>query len=246
MSKEIQIPQHVAIVMDGNGRWANQKHLPRVAGHREGVKAARNIIEACGKADIKILTLFAFSSENWNRPETEVSALMDLFISSLENEIQTLNKNGVKLNFIGDRNQFNKKLHNKINESERLTQNNSDFILNIAANYGGRWDIVEACKTLCHRVIENELAVDDIDEDSFSKAISTHPFPEPDLFIRTAGEERLSNFLIWQLAYTELYFTDTLWPDFNEQQLHIALQSFNQRKRKFGLTQEHVDGKASA
>ena len=246
MTKENQIPQHVAIVMDGNGRWASKKFLPRVAGHREGVKAARNIIEACGKAGVKILTLFAFSSENWNRPETEVSALMDLFISSLESEIQALNKNGVRLNFIGDRSQFNQKLQNKINESENLTQDNSDFILNIAANYGGRWDIVQACKALCRRVQESDLSIENINEEALSNAISTYPMPEPDLFIRTAGEERLSNFLIWQLAYTELYFTETLWPEFNEQQLHLALQSYSQRKRKFGLTQEQVDGKASA
>ena len=246
MFKEDQLPQHIAIVMDGNGRWANKKHLPRVAGHREGVKAAKTIIEACGKAGIKILTLFAFSSENWNRPKTEVSALMSLFVSSLENEIQTLNKNGVKLNFIGDRSQFKKELKDKINESEKLTQSNSGFVLNIAANYGGRWDIVRACKDLCSNVQENKLTLDEIDEQTFSKAISTYPLPEPDLFIRTAGEERISNFLIWQLAYTELYFTDTLWPDFDERQLQLAIDSYSQRKRKFGLTQEQVDGKVSA
>ncbi|MEM8843462.1 MAG: isoprenyl transferase [Pseudomonadota bacterium] len=246
MSKKDQIPKHIAIVMDGNGRWANKRFLPRAAGHREGVKAAKNIIEASGKSGVKILTLFAFSSENWNRPKAEVSALMNIFVSSLENEIQTLNKNGVKLNFIGDQDQFDKKLVAKIKESIALTQNNSDFVLNIAANYGGRWDIVKACREICRNVQNNNISIQDINEEVFSQAISTYPLPEPDLFIRTAGEERISNFLLWQLAYTELYFTDTLWPDFDEKQLLMALSSYSQRKRKFGLTQDQVDGKASA
>jgi undecaprenyl diphosphate synthase len=246
MAKENQIPTHVAIVMDGNGRWAHKKYLPRAAGHREGVKVARNIIEVSGKAGIKILTLFAFSSENWNRPAAEVAAIMGLFVTSLENEIQTLNKNGVKLNFLGDKSRFDKKLQDKISEAERLTQNNKDFILNVAANYGGRWDVVNACKILCEQVRKKQISVEEIDESLFSETISTHPLPEPDLFIRTAGEMRISNFLIWQLAYTELYFTDTLWPDFDEHQLQLALQSYSQRKRKFGLTQQQVDGQISA
>ena len=246
MAKEIQIPGHVAIVMDGNGRWAKNKYLPRAAGHREGVKAAKNIIEACGKAGVKILTLFAFSSENWNRPQAEVSALMGLFVSSLENEIQTLNKNGVKVNFLGDRSRFDSKLQDKINEAEKLTQSNTDFTLNVAVNYGGRWDIVDACKKLTKRVQSKEILPDEINESVFSEFISTYPLPEPDLFIRTAGEMRISNFLIWQLAYTELYFTDVLWPDFDDCQLQQALENYGQRKRKFGMTQQQVDDHVSA
>jgi undecaprenyl diphosphate synthase len=246
MDKEIQIPGHVAIVMDGNGRWANKKYLPRAAGHREGVKAAKSIIEDCRNAGVKILTLFAFSSENWNRPEAEVSAIMRLFLTSLENEIQTLNENGVRLNFLGDRSRFDKKLQDKINESEKLTRNNNNFTLNIAANYGGRWDIVNACKRLCQQVQSKQISIEEINESVFSDSISTYPLPEPDLFIRTAGEMRISNFLIWQLAYTELYFTDVLWPDFDERQLKIALENYSQRKRRFGLTQQQVDGQISA
>ena len=246
MAKETQIPSHVAIVMDGNGRWANKRFLPRAAGHREGVKVAKNIIEACGKAGVKILTLFAFSSENWNRPEAEVSAIMSLFFNSLENEIQSLNNNGVRLIFLGDRSRFDKKLQDKINESEKLTQENVDFTLNIAANYGGRWDIINACKTICDQVQKKKISIEGINESVLSESVSTYPLPEPDLFIRTAGEMRISNFLLWQLAYTELYFTEVLWPDFDDRQLHMALESYSQRKRRFGMTQQQVDDQISA
>ncbi len=246
MTKTQSIPHHVAIVMDGNGRWANKRLLPRVAGHREGVKAARNTIEACGNAGIKILTLFAFSSENWKRPRTEVVSLMDLFVSSLEKEIKKLVENGVKLQFIGDRTQFSQKLQDKIEESEQLTSANHDFTLNIAANYGGRWDVVQACKSLCEKVQSQELKVEDINENEFAKYLSTSTLPDPDLFIRTAGEQRISNFLIWQMAYTEFYYTDIFWPEFNERQLHLALEDYSLRKRKFGLTQEQVEAHQNA
>lgn len=240
------IPKHVAIVMDGNGRWANKRLLPRSAGHREGVKATRRIIEAAGKAGIKVLTLFAFSSENWNRPKKEVSALMNLFVSSLDQEIQKLRENGVRLQFIGDKSRFNEELQTKIKEAEELTAENQDFMLNIAANYGGRWDIVNASKLLFKDILENRISVDEVDEENFNRYLSTFPVEEPDLFIRTAGEQRISNFLIWQLAYTELYFTDVYWPDFDEQQLQLALTHYATRKRKFGLTQEQIDKKTSA
>lgn len=246
MSNKESTPKHVAIVMDGNGRWANKRLLPRSAGHREGVKATRRIIEACGKAGVKILTLFAFSSENWNRPKKEVTALMGLFLSSLEQEIQKLRENGVRIHFIGDRSRFNEDLQAKINEAEKATAMNQDFVLNIAANYGGRWDIVNASKKLCSKVIESQISVDDIDEKSFGKYLSTYPLEEPDLFIRTAGEQRISNFLIWQLAYTELYFTDVAWPDFDEEQLSLALTHYATRKRKFGLTQGQIDNNNDA
>lgn len=246
MSKKESIPTHIAIVMDGNGRWANKRLLPRSAGHREGVKATRNIIELCGKAGVKILTLFAFSSENWQRPQKEVASLMGLFVSSLEQEIQQLRENGVQLHFIGDCTRFNQELQDKIKEAEKVTVNNHDFILNIAANYGGRWDIVQASKKLCQQVLDNNLSINEIDEQQLSQNLSTQSLPEPDLLIRTAGEQRISNFLIWQLAYTELYFTDVLWPDFDEKQLQLALASYAKRKRKFGLTQEQLDSSQDA
>jgi len=246
MSKNSSIPHHVAIVMDGNGRWANKRFLPRTAGHREGVKAVRNTIEACARAGVKVLTLFAFSSENWKRPKSEVVSLMDLFVSSLEKEVNKLKENGVRLNFIGDRTQFSRKLQDKIEESEQVTASNDKFLLNIAANYGGRWDIVQACKNICQKVQDQQLKIEDISEEEFANYLSTSSLPDPDLFIRTAGEQRISNFLIWQMAYTEFYYTDVFWPEFDEQQLHLALEKFSQRKRKFGLTQEQVEANPSA
>lgn len=241
MSKNSSIPHHVAIVMDGNGRWANKRFLPRTSGHREGVKAVRKTIEACAKSGVKVLTLFAFSSENWRRPKTEVMSLMNLFVSSLEKEVNKLNQNGVRLRFIGDRAQFSRKLQDKIEESEQITVNNNKFLLNIAANYGGRWDVVQACKSICQKVQDQQLKIEDISEQEFANHLSTSTVPDPDLFIRTAGEQRISNFLIWQMAYTEFYYTDVFWPEFDEQQLHLALEQFSQRKRKFGLTQEQVE-----
>ena len=246
MSEKSPIPHHVAIVMDGNGRWANKRLLPRTAGHREGVKAVRCTIEACANAGVKVLTLFAFSSENWKRPKTEVMTLMDLFVSSLEKEVKKLNENGVRLKFIGDRSRFNQKLQDKIEESERITANNEQFLLNIAANYGGRWDVVTACKDICQKVQQQQLKIEDITESEFSNHLSTALLPDPDLFIRTAGEQRISNFLIWQMAYTEFYYTDVFWPEFDEQQFQLALEEYGQRKRKFGLTQEQVEASTNA
>ena len=241
MSEQNSIPKHVAIVMDGNGRWAKKRFLPRTAGHREGVKTARKVIQTAGELGVKVLTLFAFSSENWQRPQNEVSTLMGLFFSALEQEVQSLAENGVCLQFIGDRSRFSDELQNKIIESEKLTASNDEFVLNIAANYGGRWDVVQAAKNVCARVIDKEIMLEEISESDFSRALSTHPQPDPDLFIRTAGEKRISNFLMWQLAYTELYFTDVLWPDFDDEQLQLAIEEYGTRKRKYGLTQEQVD-----
>jgi len=237
---------HIAIIMDGNGRWAKKRFLPRTAGHREGVKAVKSTIEACAKSGVKILTLFAFSSENWKRPKTEVISLMDLFVSSLEKEVKSLVESGVKLKFIGDRKQFSQKLQNKIQESELATSVNSDFQLNIAANYGGRWDVVQACQKLCKQVSEGDLSLEDISEERFSNNLSTAQIPDPDLLIRTAGEQRISNFLIWQAAYTEFYYADVFWPDFDKQQLQMAIEEYGRRKRKFGLTQEQLEGNANA
>ncbi|MEE9422857.1 MAG: isoprenyl transferase [Gammaproteobacteria bacterium] len=235
------IPRHVAIIMDGNGRWAKQRKLPRYAGHREGVKAVRRIVEACKERKIEALTLFAFSSENWRRPKLEVGLLMDLFMRTLRKEVQRLDRNGVQLRFIGDRTAFGEKLRAVMDEAEQTTAHNSDLKLVIAANYGGRWDIVQAAKKLAVQVAEKQLSPDDIDIDRFASEICSTHLPEPDLFIRSGGEQRISNYLLWQLAYTELYFTDLLWPDFDADALDSAIQSFANRQRRFGQTGDQVE-----
>jgi undecaprenyl diphosphate synthase len=215
------MPKHIAIIMDGNGRWARSRLLPRYVGHREGVKAVRRIVEACRDKGIQALTLFAFSSENWRRPSSEVGLLMDLFIRTLRKEVDTLHRNGIRVRFIGDRDAFPEDLRKLIGQAESRTAQNQQMDLVIAANYGGHWDIAEACRIVAGRV-QSDL-------------------PEPDLFIRTGGEQRISNFLLWQLAYTELYFTDTLWPAFDEQALEEALRSYTSRQRRFGRTGEQVE-----
>ena len=241
MSKNTSIPYHVAIVMDGNGRWAKKRFMPRTAGHREGVKAVQKTIQACADAGVKVLTLFAFSSENWKRPESEVVSLMDLFVSSLEKEVRKLNENGIQLKFIGDRTQFSDKLQAKIEESEQLTSSNHNFLLNIAANYGGRWDIVNATQNIARKVEQGELKADAINEHLFQSYISIGDIPDPDLCIRTGGEKRLSNFLLWQFAYTEFYFTETFWPEFSEKDLDKALDSYAKRQRRYGMLSEQVE-----
>ncbi|MGR9101407.1 MAG: polyprenyl diphosphate synthase, partial [Gammaproteobacteria bacterium] len=209
-------PRHVAIIMDGNGRWAQKRHLPRTAGHQAGVGAVRKTVEYCSKRGIEVLTLFAFSSENWRRPESEVSILMELFIATLQREIGKLNQNNVSLRFIGDRSAFSRELQLKILEGEELTRCNKGLSLVIAANYGGRWDMGQAARKAAEKVAAGEMSPMDINEDVIGSFLSTADLPEPDLFIRTGGEQRISNFLLWQLAYTEFYFTPTLWPDFDE------------------------------
>lgn len=233
-------PRHVAIIMDGNGRWAQKKGKLRTFGHRAGVEAVRAGVRFARKSGIKSLTLFAFSSENWKRPEEEVSVLMDLFNLVLNNEAKRLNKNGVRLQVIGDVDAFDKKLVGKIRKAEAMTAGNDELVLNIAANYGGRWDIVNAAKSLANDVAEGKLAADDIDEALFNRQTSTASLPELDLMIRTGGEHRISNFLLWQCAYAELYFTDVLWPDFNEDVFQQAVDDYNVRQRRFGLTGEQV------
>lgn len=239
MSDEI-VPNHVAIIMDGNGRWAKQRKLPRTAGHKEGVKATQEVIKACGEAGVQYLTLFAFSSENWNRPKNEVSALMDLFLRSLENEAQNLAKNGVRLKFLGEVDAFSKKLFQQMQQAEKLTVHNNKLYLNIAVNYGGKWDILQATKTLITECLNRELAIDDIDNDVLESRLVTANMPAPDLFIRTGGEQRISNFLLWQLAYTELYFSEVLWPEFTPEELNKAFESYRSRQRRFGRTQEQL------
>ncbi len=241
MSNEL-VPTHVAIIMDGNGRWAKQHKLPRTAGHKQGVDATQEIIKASGEAGVKYLTLFAFSSENWQRPKNEVSALMDLFMQSLKNEVKDLNDNGVCLQFLGQKDGFSKKLQEQIQDAETRTSSNDKLFLNVAANYGGKWDIVEAAKKTIQDVQQGKLQLEDITENTLEKALSTKNIPPPDLFIRTGGEQRISNFLLWQLAYTELYFCDVLWPDFDKKELEKAFDSYRLRQRRFGQTQEQILG----
>lgn len=238
------VPNHVAIVMDGNGRWAKKRLLPRTMGHHAGVKATRKIIEYCVNNHIKALTLFAFSSENWQRPEQEVSSLMSLFVTALSSEINELQKQDVAVKFIGERNRLPEKLQKCIEDAEIKTKDNSGLKLNIAANYGGRWDIVNATQRIIEDVQNNHLAADDLTDKLFTSYMSLSDQPEPDLFIRSGGESRVSNFLLWQLAYTELYFTDLLWPDFDETAFEEALSWFASRQRRFGKTERQTDSKS--
>lgn len=237
-------PKHIAVVMDGNGRWAKKRFLPRAAGHRAGVKATRMLVENCARHGVKALTIFAFSSENWNRPEKEVSSLMSLFITTLGSEVKRLNQQNVRVRFIGDRGRFPEKLQDCIAGSEKLTEDNTGLNLNIAASYGGRWDIVNTCKKIAQKILSGDIAIDDITEDIFADEISFDKLPDPDLLIRTGGESRISNFLIWHLAYTELYFSDVLWPDFDDQELKKSLEWFSKRQRRFGKTSRQVQSGA--
>ncbi len=241
-----KIPRHIAIIMDGNGRWARRRHLPRVAGHRAGVESVRAIVRRCGELDVKVLTLFAFSSENWRRPAQEVGLLMELFIRALQRESRKLNENKVRLRVIGDLGRFPGKLRNEIDKAEALTRDNTGLQLVIAANYGGRWDITQALQALAWRIEAGEIHAGDVSESLIQQHLCLADMPEPDLFIRTGGEQRISNFLLWQLAYSELYFTDILWPDFNRDELDAALQWFARRQRRFGRTGEQVERIKSA
>jgi len=235
------IPQHVAIVMDGNGRWARQRNMPRMAGHKAGVDALREVIQACQHHKIKILTVFAFSSENWYRPDGEVRGLMDLFFTSLGREIKKLHKNNIKFTIIGDLSRFSEKLQKRIQDAMHLTRFNTSSQFVLAVNYGGQWDIVNSTKQLAAQVQSGKIQPEDIDKTLFAKHLSTGDLPEPDLFIRTSGEQRISNFLLWQLAYTELYFTNTLWPDFKTEEFNKAISHYQQRQRRFGKVAEQVE-----
>lgn len=228
-------PRHIAIVMDGNGRWALQRQRPRALGHRAGARAVNACIDWCLREGIEALTLFAFSSENWNRPEEEVTALMQLFLRSLEREVEELHRRGVRLRFIGERSRFSEHLRTAMHAAEVLTTANRTLALTIAAGYGGRWDIAQAARRLASQVAAGTLVADAIDEARFAAELSLADLPEPDLFIRTGGEQRISNFLLWQLAYTELWFTDVLWPDVDATVLAQALHDFRARERRFGL-----------
>ncbi len=233
-------PRHIAIIMDGNGRWAKRKLLPRYAGHQAGLGTVRRIIKCSIEQGVEVLTLFAFSSENWKRPPQEVNLLMKLFMTALQREVKKLHKNNIRLRLIGNREAFSEKLQGLISDAENLTKENTKFTLVIAANYGGRWDIVDAAKHIALQVQQGSLKIEDINENLFNSQINLNDLTEPDLFIRTGGEQRISNFLLWQLAYTEMYFTNTLWPDFNEENFMEALKSFGSRERRFGRISEQL------
>ena len=229
------VPRHVAIIMDGNGRWAKKRFLPRVAGHRRGVEAVREVVKHCIETGVEYLTLFAFSSENWRRPAEEVTVLMQLFLRSLEQEVGKLHNNDIRFRVVGDLSAFDTRIVELVRQGETLTQNNKRLTLTVAANYGGRWDVLQAAER-CR--IEDPNAP--ITEERLSRFLSMAYAPEPDLFIRTGGEQRVSNFLLWQLAYTELYFTEALWPDFDSKALDEAMASYRVRERRFGRTSEQL------
>lgn len=228
------MPKHVAIIMDGNGRWAKQQGKLRVFGHQNGVKAVRTAVSFAAKHNIQVLTLYAFSCENWNRPEAEVSALMSLFMRALNSEVKKLHKNNIRLNIIGDKSGFSESLQKRIAESEDLTSNNTGLLLNIAANYGGYWDITQAAQKLAVKVKLGEISLSDITSERFQTMLVTGGQPQVDLLIRTSGEQRISNFLLWQIAYAELFFSPVLWPDFNDEAFSEAIVAYQQRDRRFG------------
>jgi undecaprenyl diphosphate synthase len=240
LRSEQDIPAHVAIVMDGNGRWAEKRKRPRTFGHQAGLKTLRRIVEHCGRLGVGELTVFAFSSENWNRPRAEISRLMDLFMRALDREADELHANEVRLRFVGELTAFAQELQDAVRVAERRTRNNTRMILNVAANYGGRWDIVNAARRIADRVAAGQLSPDQIDEGLFAAQLTLAGSRDPDLLIRTGGEMRISNFLLWQSAYTELYFTPLLWPDFGPEALDDAIEAYQARERRFGRTSKQV------
>jgi len=231
------VPRHIAVIMDGNGRWAKQRFMPRIMGHQRGVETLREVIRACRDLGVEYLTVFAFSSENWRRPLEEVNFLMGLFMKMLEREVANLHRNDIRLRIIGDRSRFDTKLVQAMTAAEQLTAHNKTFTLTVAANYGGRWDVMNAVQTMLRE--QPELA-QGFSEEDLTPYLSLSDEPEPDLFIRTGGEQRISNFMLWQLAYTELYFTEVLWPEFSRQELELAISSYRKRERRFGRTSEQL------
>ncbi|MDP3815173.1 isoprenyl transferase [Pseudomonas sp.] len=243
-ASQAAVPRHVAIIMDGNNRWAKKRLLPGVAGHKAGVDAVRAVIEVCAEAGVEVLTLFAFSSENWQRPAEEVSALMELFLSALRREAKRLNANNISLRIIGDRSRFHPELQAAMREAEAQTAGNKRFVLQVAANYGGQWDIVQAAQRLAREVQGGHLQPEAITPELLQSCLVTADLPLPDLCIRTGGEHRISNFLLWQLAYTELYFSELFWPDFKHEAMRKALANFASRQRRFGKTSDQVAAEA--
>ncbi|MDX1351717.1 MAG: isoprenyl transferase [Thiomicrorhabdus sp.] len=238
VSKGLNQPKHIGIIMDGNGRWAKKRLLPRFVGHQKGLNAVKRVVSHCSKLGIDALTLFAFSTENWKRPKDEVNKLMGLFLKALQKEVQKLSENNVQLRIIGDRSAFSEEIQAHIVQAEEMTKNNTGLVLTIAANYGGRADIVQAVKKW--QLTNPNKNISELSEDDISQFIALSDIAEPDLLIRTGGEQRISNFLIWQMAYAELYFTDALWPDFGEKEMDDAILSFAKRERRFGQTSEQV------
>ena len=232
--------KHICIIMDGNGRWAKKRFMPRFAGHKAGLNTLRKIVSGCVEEELEVLTVFAFSSENWRRPEKEVGLLMELFATALTREVKKLHEHNVQLRVIGDLSAFSEKIRTLIDNAVALTANNNGLVFNIAANYGGRWDIMQATRQVALKVKNGELAAEDIDEDTIEQYLTLRGLPEPDLFIRTGGEQRISNFILWQLAYCEFYFTDILWPDFNKKMFLKAIDSFHARQRRFGRTGDQL------
>lgn len=238
--KQKPLPEHIAIIMDGNGRWAKKRHLPRVAGHHEGVKSVRDIVEACGELDIKVLTLYTFSTENWNRPVDEVSALMKLLIQTLNKEIDELAEKNVRLQVIGDLSMLPNDVMSNIEQGIERTSKNTGMILNMALSYGSREEMISAIRNIAKKVYDHEINPDEIDEQIFQNHLYTKHLPDPDLLIRTSGEFRISNFLLWQLAYSEFYITDVFWPEFRRKHLYKAIEDFQKRERRFGKTSEQL------
>lgn len=240
MSGKKRLPGHVAIIMDGNGRWAQQQGLPRLEGHRKGAESVRQAIDFCLENNLCALTVFAFSTENWKRPEAEVDFLLDTLLTTLEQEAQTLTEKQVRLRFVGDRQAFSKALIHKMQEVEKMTENNSALHLTIAANYGGRWDILQAAKHMAEQAMSGKISLDAVDESHFSQYFSLQDLPPLDLLIRTGGVTRISNFLLWDAAYSELHFSEVFWPDFGPEQFQLALDDFAGRERRYGLTGEQL------
>jgi undecaprenyl diphosphate synthase len=237
------IPTHIAIIMDGNGRWAKKRGLPRVAGHKKGVETVRKIVEACIEIGVKYLTLYTFSTENWKRPKDEVTTLMRLIVKSLNKETRELHSNNIKLSAIGNIESLPEIVQKELHEAIKMTANNNKMVLNLALSYSGRWEIIEAVKRIANQVKESKLSVDSIDEELISKNLSTSEMPDPDLVIRSGGEFRISNFLLWQIAYSEVYITNVLWPEFSKHHLEDAIKNFQSRERRFGLVSEQISSK---
>ncbi len=246
MNSKSSKPKHIIIIMDGNGRWAEQNGLTRSAGQKAGVKVLRNLIEHAVQLELKTRTVYASSRENWQRPKKEVELLVDLFISSLESEVKDLHENNIQLNFIGETDKFSEKLKKSMSKSESLTSNNSKLTLNVALNYSGRWDVYKALLSIIDDMTAKKITKNDVNEELINTKLSLADYDEPDLLIRTGGEKRLSNYLLWQIAYTELYFTNTLWPDFNTDQFDLALDWYTKRQRRFGKTSEQIEKNKNA
>ena len=240
--KTESLPRHIAVIMDGNGRWAQGKGAARVFGHKNAIKAVREVTEGCAELGVEYLTLYAFSTENWNRPKIEVKALMELLVSTLSSEIKTLMDNDIRLDTIGDTSSLPQKNQRELAEAMNKTKDNKRMTLVLALSYSGRWDLTQAMKKMAVEIENGQLKSDEIDQNSIEKYLNTSGIPDPELLIRTSGEQRISNFLLWQMAYTEFFITDTLWPDFRREHLHQAIVSYQERERRFGKTSEQIKG----